>query len=74
MNTTTSSRMMNITALPIAPPIMVAETPVSEAPVAETPVVETPVVETPVEETPVEEVPEALDSVERAVELVGIPV
>ena len=59
MNTTTSSRMMNIRALPIAPPIMVAETPVSEALVAE---------------TLVEEVPEAVDSVERAVELVGIPV
>lgn len=54
MNTTTSSRMMNTRALPIAPPIMMAETPVSEA--------------------PVEEVPEAVDSVERAVELVGIPV
>ena len=68
MNTTTSSRMMSIRALPIAPPIMVAETPVSEAPV-----VETPVVGTPVEETPVEEAPEAVDPVERAFELVGIP-
>ena len=59
MNTTTSSRTMSIRALPIAPPIMVAETPVSEAPMVE---------------TLVEEAPEAVDSVERAVELVGIPV